>query len=229
MEFTLITELSGLALKDWLLMAALIAVAAVCALLLKKFSAQPQKALDTRSLVYGALCVSLSFVLSYLKLFEMPQGGSITPASMLPVMLYAYWFGPRKGFMAAFVYSLLQFIQAPYFLSFFQFLLDYVISFTALGLVGFFAPGEKSSAGWKKASLVVGVLVGGLARFLSNFAAGVIYYGSYAPEGMNPVLYSLTYQLASIGPDVIICAIVAAILMYSGILNRLDPTKRIYA
>ena len=66
---------------------------------------------NTKRLVYGALCIALSFALSYVKLFSMPMGGSITLCSMLPLMLYAYRFGTPAGLLAGLAYGLLQLIQ----------------------------------------------------------------------------------------------------------------------
>ena len=67
----------------------------------------------TKSLVYGALCIALSFALSYVKLFSMPMGGSVTLCSMLPLMFYSYRFGLSKGLLAGLAYGLLQLIQKP--------------------------------------------------------------------------------------------------------------------
>jgi thiamine transporter len=45
--------------------------------------------ISTRMLVYASMSIALAFVLSYIRLFRMPQGGSVTPGSMLPIMLFA--------------------------------------------------------------------------------------------------------------------------------------------
>ncbi|MEG2453775.1 MAG: energy-coupled thiamine transporter ThiT, partial [Clostridia bacterium] len=79
---------------------------------------------NTRSIVYASICIAMSFALSYLRLFELPSGGSITFASLLPLMIYSYKFGIRKGVQAGIIYGVLQFIQAPWFYHPVQFLLD---------------------------------------------------------------------------------------------------------
>ena len=99
MEFVLWEKLAGLEGKELvMLIAAAVVAAALIVLLvcLRKRSAEeaPGKRVDTRALVYGALCISLSFVLSYIKLFSMPMGGSLTLCSMLPIAMYAWAFGP---------------------------------------------------------------------------------------------------------------------------------------
>ena len=62
--------------------------------------------LTLRCLTEGAIFVALAQVLSYLKLFELPQGGSIVVA-MLPIFIYCARWGFGPGMLASFVYSLL--------------------------------------------------------------------------------------------------------------------------
>ncbi|MGN1096801.1 MAG: energy-coupled thiamine transporter ThiT, partial [Christensenellales bacterium] len=89
--------------------------------------------LHTKSIVYASLSIALSFALSYVRFFEMPSGGSITLASILPLMIYSYMFGIRRGIVAGVIYGFLQFIQAPWLYHPVQFLLDYPIAFSAIG------------------------------------------------------------------------------------------------
>ena len=92
----------------------------------------------TQVLVYGALSITLAFVLSYFKLFSLPFGGTITLLSMLPIFAYAAYFGPVSGFTAAFAFSLLQVVQGAYIVHPVQFILDYFVAFTLLGTASFF-------------------------------------------------------------------------------------------
>ena len=86
----------------------------------------------------GGVCLALAFVLSQLKLFEMPMGGTVTPASTLPIIVYGVAFGPVWGFVIAFIFSLLQLIGG-WLVTPFQVILDYTIGYTALGFAGFAA------------------------------------------------------------------------------------------
>ena len=61
-----------------------------------------------RMLVEGAIMIAAAQVLSYLKLWRMPWGGSITLA-MLPIVLYAVRWGFGPGLLAGFVLGILQF------------------------------------------------------------------------------------------------------------------------
>ena len=154
----------------------------------------------TKILVVGAISISLSFVLSYVKLFSMPYGGSVTLASMLPLMVYAAWVGPKYGFLAAFAYGLLQLIQGTYAgIHWASILLDYVLAFSALGLTSLFKH-EKL--------LPNGILIAGFARMCISIISGYLLFAEYAPEGMNPLLYTVLYNLLTIGVDTIICMIV---------------------
>ena len=166
--------------------------------------------LTLRCLCEAAIMIALAQILGYLKLYELPQGGSITPGSMLPIMVYAYWYGPRKGILAGVAYALLQMIQDAYFVHPVQILLDYILAFGVLGCAGFF-----------RKNLYVGVAVSGLLRFLSHFLSGAIFFAEYAPEGMNPWLYSLGYQASCILPDLAICLVLAVLLHRT--IERMRP------
>ena len=176
MKFVLFEELAELKGKELvMLIAAAVAAVALVVLLvcLRKRTAEekPGKRMDVRALVYGALCVSLSFVLSYMKLFPMPMGGSLTFCSMLPIAMYAWAFGPAYGFTAAFAYSLLQVIQGAWIVHPVQFILDYFVAFTCLGLSSLFPQ-----------CLPLGVGVAGLARYACSVLSGVVFYAEYAAE-----------------------------------------------
>lgn len=154
----------------------------------------------TKMLVYGSLCIALSFVLSYIKLFSWPQGGSITPASMLPIMIFASMFGVLPGLVVGVAYGMLQLIQDPYVIHWAQLLLDYPLAFGAIGFAGIFAN-----------NLVLSSLAGGFGRFICSFLSGVIFFASYAPENMNVIIYSLAVNGLIIGTETIICILVSLV------------------
>ena len=168
---------------------------------------------DVRALTYGAICVATSFVLSYIKLFSAPQGGSVTLASMLPIMLYASMFGTRRGLLAGLVYGLLQFIQKPEIYHWAQVLLDYPLAFTVIGLAGL--PG-------KLKLLPVGTLIGGFARFVVHTISGFLFFS----EVLNgsalwaSAVYNGWYMLF----DTLICLVlsfpVAAIVNRTGLMKK---------
>ena len=77
--------------------------------------------LTTRQLVFCAVAMALAFVTSYLKIFTLPWGGSVTLCSMLFIVLVANWYGVGTGITVGLAYGILQFIQEPYVLSFFRY------------------------------------------------------------------------------------------------------------
>jgi len=167
--------------------------------------------LSTKAIVYGGLSIALSFTLSFIKLYRMPQGGSITPASMLPLFVYSYIFGPAAGIIAGVAYGILQLIQEPYVVHWAQLLLDYPLAFGALGFAGFF-----------RKNLPLGILAGGFGRFVFHVISGVVFFASYAPKGTSPLVYSAIYNATYIAPDLAVCLVLALIPSVKKAIERLS-------
>ena len=150
------------------------------------------KALDTRCLSFAGITVAMSFGLSYIKIFEMPQGGSVTLFSLLPIMIFSFIYGTKKGVLVCFIYGILQAVQDPWIIHPAQFLLDYPIAFAAIGLSGTFAQ-AKAFEKMPQVSFLAGGIIAGAMRFLSHVLSGVFAFEAYA-EGLNPWIYSLAYN-----------------------------------
>ena len=97
-----------------------------------------RRGVDARRLAYCAMAVALAYATSFIKVFQLPYGGSVTLLSMLFIVLIANWYGVKTGLLVGFAYGILQFLQEPYVLSLFQVCCDYVLAFAALGLAGLF-------------------------------------------------------------------------------------------
>jgi thiamine transporter len=164
---------------------------------------------NVRTLTYGALAIAASFILSYIKIVSLPYGGTITLASMLPMFIFAYIAGPKAGLLAGLSYGLLQYIQEPFFVHWVQFLLDYPLAFSLLGLAGLFRKNH-----------YLGAVVGSMGRFVCHFLSGVVFFASYAGD-QNVFVYSLMYNMSYILPDMLICIAVLAIPSVRGMINRL--------
>ena len=194
----------GLYVSAAVLVLAVIAAAFLC-------GRKDKKGFSTRSITFAAVCIAMSFALSYLKIVEMPQGGSITIASLLPLMIYSYMFGTKKGVFAGFIYGILQAFQDTYILHPAQFLLDYPLAFSAIGLAGMFA--NVKALKFPQVRFALGALVAACGRFLMHFLSGIFAFGYFA--NIQPVwLYSLIYQAGYVLPDIAI-AIVAGVLVFS--------------
>lgn len=147
------------------------------------------------------IALALATILKMLRLYHFPQGGSITLGSMIPVLLIAFIYGPEVGCLTGFLYGVITLILDPYILHPVQVLFDYPLPFTALGLAGFF-----------KQRKLVGVSIAVLVRFLCHLISGIVFFGSFAPEGMSPVVYSLLVNGPMVGIEGIICLVILAVL-----------------
>ena len=151
---------------------------------------------DTKKIALSGVCVAMSLVLGMINLFSLPMGGSVTACSMLFATLPGFFFGGTYGFLSGLAYGALSFILKPYFYSPAQFITDYVLAFTALGLSGLFSQ--------KKHGLFIGYIVACLGRFFFAFLSGVLFFASYAPEGMNPIWYSFSYNISYISVEMVL-------------------------
>lgn len=153
----------------------------------------------TRMLVFSAAAVALATVLSFLKIVEMPQGGSITLFSMFAITLIGYFYGPAQGILCGMAYGLIQLILGPYVIHPAQLLIDYPLAFGMLGLSGFL---NKRPDG-----LLAGYILGVFGRLIMSVLSGVIFFAEYAGD-MDPVIYSIGYNIAYLGGEALLTAVV---------------------
>ncbi len=164
----------------------------------------------TRMLCEGAIMVVLAQILGYLKLWEMPWGGTIC-LSMLPIFLFATRWGVASGLMAGLVLGILQFMfDGGFALGWQSIIGDYLVAFAVLGFAGVF---------WgKKWGVFAGTVVGSAARFLVHYVVGATIWAEYMPEtffGMTmttPWFYSFLYNGFYMGIDMALCLLVFAAL-----------------
>lgn len=159
--------------------------------------------LTVKQLAFCAMSLALGTVLSNLKLFDMPYGGSITLLSMLVICLPGYWFGLGAGLLAGVAYGFLQLLIEPYVLFPLQLLVDYPLAFGALGLSGLFSD--------SKYGLLKGYLVGVIGRWVFNVISGVAFFAAYAWEGWDPLPYSMVYNGNYIFAEAAITLLILAI------------------
>lgn len=174
------------------------------------------KAFSARQLVFSAAALALGFVTSYIKIIDMPWGGSVTLCSMLFVTLIGYWYGPKIGLTAGFAYGILQFIQGggDFILSPMQVCMDYILAFAALGLSGFFSR--------TKNGLIKGYLLAILVRGLFHTIGGYLYWMEYMPESF-PKSFSFLYPFAYNYAYLLVEAIITIVIL------SLPPVKNAMA
>ena len=163
-----------------------------------------RKQWNARMISFGALSVALSFVLSCIRLYRMPQGGSVTPGSMLPIMLFSAAYGVGPGLLTGLVYGIMQYLQGGWFLNVWQFSLDYLLAFAALGLAGLARSFEKNSR-LKNIGLYLAFIIAALCRALSATLAGIMFWET-APWAS--LVYNGTYLI----PDTVICILLATLI-----------------
>lgn len=175
--------------------------------------------MTTKQLIFCAVCMALAFVTSYIKLFEMPWGGSVTLCSMLFIVMVANWYGVKTGVLVGLAYGILQFIQEPYVLSLFQVCCDYVLAFAALGVAGFFSKSPKG--------LVKGYIAAVLARGAFHALGGYLYWMSYMPDNFPQSLkavYPIVYNYSFLLVEAMITAVLISVPAVASALNQVKRT-----
>ena len=180
----------------------------------------------TKKLTTCALLIALATVLMWVsKLIPAPwlQGGSITIASMVPIVIAGILFGTKWGLCASVAYAIIQMLfgfYPPPTQTFGYFvlvvLLDYIIAFGVLGLSGFFYKlfGKK---GW---AIPVSAAIVTTLRYVCHILSGILIWGVYAEEGQSVLSYSLIYNGTYMIPEIIITTIVTALIFKMGFFKN---------
>ncbi|MEA4847989.1 MAG: energy-coupled thiamine transporter ThiT [Clostridiaceae bacterium] len=161
---------------------------------------------STKMLTEAGIMIAAAQILSYVKIFEAPYGGSVTAGSMIPIIVFSLRWGVRYGLLAGTAYGILQFLLGGTIYSYHivSILFDYVIAFGLLGLAGLFRNSIKG--------VFLGTLLGISGRFICHVISGVVVWASYAPESMDPLFYSIVYNGSYLLPEFIITLVIVGIL-----------------
>lgn len=169
--------------------------------------------LTVKQLAFCAMAIALGTVLSNIKLFHFPTGGSITLLSMLVICLPGYWFGLGAGIATGVAYGVLQLLIDPYVLYPMQLIVDYILAFGALGLSGLF-----SNA---KFGLLKGYITAVLGRYVFAVISGWIFFGAYAWEGWDPLPYSLAYNAIYIFAEAAVTLLILSVKPVQNLFSKL--------
>ena len=164
------------------------------------------------SLIEGTICAALAIILSYIKI---KVGFLSISLGMIPMILYAIRRGWVKGMAAGLLWGVLHILVGRIeILTLFQGFIEYFLAYTFIGVAGVLSPIIATNirrGNEKKANLliVLSVLIGTLSRYIWHFIAGFLFFAAYAPEGMNPVVYSILVN----GTNALATAVVTSIVL----------------
>lgn len=226
-------DFSGVSVNAWKIIVTILAAIAIMALIVVIYRFASKRKInrfETRDLTYGAVCIAVAYALSFFG-YEMPNGGTITPASTVPIILYCYYFGFAKGSIVTSVYMILQLLQKPYIVTPWSAVLDYIVPYLALALTGLVSYSAKRynkaikegkhvmSAHWP---IYIDIALYGIIRYASHVLSGVIYWS----EGQaNPLLYSLGYNSFFLF-DLAIATATVTFLLFSKSFNTFMASKK---
>ena len=164
----------------------------------------------TRTLCEAAIFIAMAEILSFIKLYEFPNGGSVT-LEMLPIILFAVRYGCGWGAGAGFVFGTVTYLIGNKFsIDWTTIICDYFLAFTALGLAGVFRG--------RRWGIFAGTVLGCAGRFLVHYVVGATIWAEYMPEEFlsmtmtSPWLYSLLYNGVYMLPNMVLALVIGALL-----------------
>ncbi len=206
----------------WISVIAIVCLVAVIALI----AALQKRKFDAKRLAFAGVCVSMSFALSFLKVSPVKDGGSVTLASLVPILIYAYVYGFADGLLVGLIHGLLNFIEDPYILTPATFLLDYLLAFTGVAFMGLFGKMNRREKG--VLPIALGCVCAFLTRFVFHLSSGMIFFLENsvwvefpAWATANAFIYSFIYQCIYLPADCLIALLVLVTLVKTGILDTL--------
>lgn len=167
-----------------------------------------KKNINTRKICFCGLSIALAFICSYIKLFKLPFGGSVTLLSMFFICLPGLLYGLKLGLISSFVFSILTFVISGYYLSIAQVCFDYFLAFGLMGACGLFIE--------MGANVSISFCIACVIRFIFSSISGFVFFAEYAPDTMNPIVYSIVYNGSYIFAEMILTLVIL----------QLTPTKR---
>lgn len=186
----------------------------------------------TRRLTETAIMLALAVGLSYVTIFSLPMGGSVTLFSQVPIIIIGYRYGAKWGCVTGIIYGLLEMVLQG--LGNFAYvsgigayiiliLADYVLAFMALGLGGgLFKKAIKNQT----LALGVGAFVASALRFVCHFVSGVTIWGEYADGWKSVWVYSLGYNGSYMAAEAVISVIGVVVLSLVLDFNKENLRKK---
>ena len=158
----------------------------------------PSRHSNIAAMTECALCVALSFVMTKINLFTMPQGGSVD-FELVPLILFTYRRGWKWGINAGILNGLVRILLGAYFYTPIQVILDYPLAYSFVGLADL-------HPFW------LGLILAWAGMTASSVVSGAIFFAENAPAGQNPWVYSFFYNAPVLGAKYLVSGIAAFIL-----------------
>lgn len=185
---------------------------------------------NTLALCEAGIMIALSTILAMLKLIDMPYGGSVTFAQMLPILIYAYRHGPKYGMGAAVTASLIQLLLGLENFSYLPLvtwysvvvlaLLDYVVAYSAFGIAGFL----KKKFSYSNA-MVISAVIACVIRYLCHVVSGFTAWAAFEFPTGAVMLYSIGYNATYMIPETIVLVAATYHLCSAVDFSKDTPTR----
>ena len=192
---------------------------------------QNGKRFDSKKIAFAGICVSMSFTLAVIKVSPVQYGGSITLASFVPILVFAYVYGLADGLLIGLIHGLLNFIEDPYILTPATLFFDYLLAFMSVGVMGLFGKLQRKERGCTP--IVLGCVAVFSLRFISHLLSGMVFFAqdavwvSFPSWAMgNAFIYSFIYQCIYVPADAMIATLVLVALCKSGVLDKLTAMMK---
>lgn len=164
------------------------------------------------------ISVAICAVLNSLPLFKMPQGGSVTLASTLPIIIMAFAHGPEVGMLTGFIFGVVNLFLGPTIIHPLQTLLDYPLPFMLVGASGYFK------------NRFIGAFLGQFLRLTMHVLSGVIFFSAYAPvgqqSGLGLWLYSAGYNGSFVAVEFLILVSILAVIPWARFMSVVNQKRR---
>lgn len=164
------------------------------------------------------ISVAICAVLNSLPLFKMPQGGSVTLASTLPIVIMAFAHGPEVGMLTGFIFGVVNLFLGPTIIHPLQTLLDYPLPFMLVGASGYMK------------NRFIGAFLGQFLRLTMHILSGVIFFSAYAPvgqqSGLGLWLYSAGYNGSFVAVEFIILTSILAIIPWQRFMSAVNQKRK---
>ena len=185
----------------------------------------------TKKLTTSALMVAIATVLviaSKMIPSVWLQGGSVTLASAVPIIMVSILYGAGWGCGAAFAFALVQMMTGFYppptqtlWYFFLVVMLDYILAFGVYGLAG----GIYNICRKKDFAIPLSAFCVTTLRYICHIISGILIWGVYAEEGQSVLAYSLIYNGSYMIPEIIITTIACTMLI--PLIKRINKQEKL--